>query len=118
MHILVPKKTILERDILNIVCEYLAKKQLFFWRSNNIPVFGKNSGGHMTWRSMPRYSRKGIPDIIVIHEGMFIGIEIKRPNAKLRPDQITFQEECAKNNAIYAVVHSLEEAENLINQYI
>ncbi len=99
----------LERDILNSVCQYLSEQGLFFWRSNNIPVFGRNNAGKMTFRSMPKHSLKGVPDIIVIVAGSFIGLEIKRPNAELRPDQITFRAKCIENGGHYHVIHSLDE---------
>ena len=112
------EKAILERDILNDVCGYLKENRFFFWRSNNIPVFGKNNGGKMTFRSMPRHSMKGVPDIIVVVEGQFLGIEVKRPKAKLRPDQNIFKGLCEAHGGKYHVVYSLDDIKQVMHKYI
>lgn len=112
------KKLPLEKDIQRECCEWLDKEGFFFWRSNNIPVFGQNNGGNRTFRSMGKYSPKGIPDIILIYNGKFIALEIKRPKAKLRPDQEVFQARCADNGAKYFVIHSLDELKEVYTDYI
>ncbi len=109
---------LLEKDIMNQCCQWLHNSGVFFWRSNNIPVFGRNNGGAMTHRSMPKFSIKGVPDIILVHEGMFIAIEVKRPKAKLRPDQEIFMEKTIKAGAHYHVVHSLDELIAVMHRYL
>lgn len=109
---------VLEKDIQREICEYLKKENFFFWRSNNIPVFGMNNGGNKTFRSMPKYTPKGIPDIIVIHHGNFIGLEVKRPKGKLRPDQIIFKENIEKAGGYYHEVHSVEEVDIIMSRYL
>jgi hypothetical protein len=114
----IKKKVPLERDILNDVCKWLQDNEFFFWRSNNIPVFGRNNAGKMAFRSMPKFSVKGVPDIIVIFEGVFIGIEVKKPSAPLRPDQIIFREKCVSNGAQYHVVYSLGDCIEIMSKYV
>lgn len=100
----------LEKDIQNTICKYLKAKKYFFWRNNNIPVYGRNNAGAMTFRSMGKYTMKGLPDIIIILNGIFIGVEVKRVGIKkLRPDQEIFQKLCIDNKTHYFVVHSLEQ---------
>lgn len=106
-----------EKDILREILEYLDKKQYFFWRSNNIPVFGKNNAGKMTFRSMPKYTPKGIPDIIIIKDGRFIGIEVKREKAKLKPEQEAFAARLTENGAYYHVARSVEEVDVILSRY-
>lgn len=107
----------LEKDIQREVCEWLDKNGYMFWRSNNIPVYGMNNGGKMTFRKLPKYTPRGIPDIMVVFEGRFIGIEVKRSGAKLRPEQITFKEKMEANGGYYAVVTSVEELDLLPELY-
>lgn len=102
----------LEKDIQRTICEWLTLKQLFFWRSNNIPVFGMNNGGQRTFRSLGKWTPRGIPDIILLIHGQFVGIEVKRPGRKLSPDQEIFKERCEKNGAVYLIVTSLEDLTN------
>lgn len=109
---------ILEKDIQREICEWLNTHKFFFWRSNNIPVFGMNNGGKKTFRSLPKYTPKGIPDIIVIHNGKFIGLEVKRPKAKLRPDQAIFKGNVEDNGGYYHEVHSVDEVDTIMSRYV
>ena len=110
----IDKKIPLEKDIQRAICDYLALKNYFFWRSNNIPVFGKNNAGFKTFRSLPKYTPRGIPDIIIIRKGEFIAVEVKRPKAKLRPEQAEFASKIVVHGGTYWVVHSLEEIIDLL----
>lgn len=76
------EKKPLEKEILNSICNYLGENKFFFWRANNIPVYGKNNAGKYMYRSLPKHTPKGIPDIIVVLRGIIIGIEVKRKDAK------------------------------------
>ena len=108
--------TPLEKEVQNTICEYLTLKGYLFWRNNTLPVFSRNNAGKMAFRSMGKYAMKGLPDIIIIKNGKFIGVEVKRQGINaLRPEQTRFQELCIKNNAYYIVVHSLEELLEQLN---
>lgn len=104
------KERVLEKDIQNAVCEFLQAKGYFFWRSNNIPVFGRNNAGKMTFRSMGKYTPRGVPDILVVHKGKFIGLEIKRDKqSKLSEYQEIFRDNMAKNGAYYYTIYSIDD---------
>jgi hypothetical protein len=102
----------LEKDIQRQICEWLQLKKYFFWRANNIPVYGKNNAGNKTFRSLPKFTPRGLPDIMLINKGIFVAIEVKRPGMKLRPEQADFGLKCVENNARYYVVSSIEDVEN------
>jgi hypothetical protein len=104
----------LEKDIQREICEYLNDNKYFFWRSNNIPVFGMNNGGKKTFRSLPKFTPRGIPDIILLHNSKFIGFEVKRPGEKLRPEQITFQSNCHGAGCDYYVVYCLNDVKKAL----
>ena len=96
-----------ENDIVKLICEYLFyKKDILFWRQNTSPIFNARAGAY---RAMPKFSLRGIPDIIVIKDGFFIGLEVKMPKNKQQQSQIDFQEGCEKAGGIYRVVHNLDE---------
>ncbi len=101
----------LEKDIQRAICDYLAAKKHFFWRSNNIPVFGRSNDGVKRFRALPKYTPKGLPDIIVIKEGKIIGIEVKRPGLKLRPDQAIFGFNLSEAGGVYMIAHSVADVE-------
>jgi hypothetical protein len=84
----------------------LALKHYLFWRNNNTPVYDARLG---TFRAMPKYTMRGLPDIIVIHEGWFIGLEVKRPGQRLSPDQKEFEDRCKETGAEYYLVRSVDD---------
>jgi len=94
----------LESDIQRAICDYLALKHYFFWRQNTAALFREGR-----YFSMPKHSLRGVPDIILIKNGRFIGIEVKRPGGKLSDHQIDFQRMCIKNGAEYIIATSVED---------
>lgn len=101
---------ILEKGIQREICDYLHSKGFFFWRNNTTPALGRfDKQGGYRFRSMPKYSLKGVPDIIVIFEGRFIGIEVKRDKGTLSDDQLKFSSQCFLAGGNYILVHSLAE---------
>lgn len=97
----------LEKDIQNLICEYLELKRYFFWRVNNIPVYNAQT---KSFRAMPKYARKGVPDIIVILlGGKFLGIEVKREGGKQSDKQKLFERQCKDLEAGYLLATSLDD---------
>lgn len=109
------EKTPLEKDTMREICEFLQDNYYFFWRSNNIPVFGKNNGGKMTFRALPKFTPRGLPDIIVVRNASFIAIEVKRIGAKLRPAQEDFKIKCNAHGGIYIVAYSCKDVELILS---
>lgn len=107
------KKPKLEKDIQREICAYLDEIGIMFWRSNNIPVFGRNNGGKMAFRALPKFTPRGLPDIMIIMRGKFIALEIKRPGALLKPDQVAFAKRVHLAGAMYFTVRSLQEVQDL-----
>lgn len=107
-----------ESDIQRKICDYLSSCGYFFWRSNNIPVFG---------RALPKYAAKGLPDICILWRGVFIGLEVKRPASSMREPNgrkvregglSKFQDEFGAkilfNDGQYHVVRSLHDVINVL----
>jgi len=104
------RKTPLEKDIQRDIADWLRLNQFLFWRSNNFPAMGRiGAGGEMRFRSMPKDTPRGLPDLMIIKDGVFIGIEVKREGNKLRPEQADFGMRLVQHGAKYHVVHSLAE---------
>lgn len=102
---------ILEADVLRELLVWLdsnaVQHNFLFWRSNNVPVFAKNNAGRMVYRSLPKHTPKGLPDIMLIYKGIFIGVEVKRPGAFLSPDQRAFMVSLKQHGGIYIVAQSV-----------
>ena len=56
---------------------------------------------------MPKYALKGVPDIIVIKQGRFIGLEVKTKDGRLSADQVEFGRRAKEQGAEYCVVRQL-----------
>lgn len=102
-----------EAEILKRTCERLQELGVYFWRNNNIPVFAQSNDGKYRFRALPKFGKKGLPDIFAIKEGRLYGIEVKRPSAPLRPEQTKIQEEFLSNGAVYVVVRTPEQIQQL-----
>lgn len=104
----------LEKDIQREICEWLNNNGFFFWRQNNIPVYSEGK-----FRAMPKYSSKGAPDIIILYDHKFIGLEVKVPDFwKFTDDQKRFKEKITENGGFYYIVTSLTEAVDIMTFFI
>lgn len=71
------------------------------------------NGGYGGYRSNP-YTMKGVPDIVCIINGMFVGFEVKTTKGRVSPDQLLFKKRCERAGGIYHVVRSADEALKLL----
>ena len=101
---------LLEKDIQLAICDYLALHKYFFWRQNTTSVYDPTN---KRFRSMPKYSKNGVPDIILIKDGMFIGLEVKRPTGKISDSQKEFQDGVEKVGGQYHVVTCIEDVQRI-----
>lgn len=103
----------LEKDIQKVICQYLFDlKHYFGWRQNTAPTVQKSAEGWQ-FRRMAAHTMKGTPDIILIKDGIFIGLEVKRPGGKQSDDQKEFEKNCLKAGGKYHIVTSLEDVRAL-----
>lgn len=99
-----------ESHIVSSICDYLAARRYFFWRQNTYGIFDTTTQRH---RALPKHSMRGVPDIILIREGAFIGLECKRPGGRLSPDQLLFRHRCQEAGAQYHTVTSIDDVQAL-----
>lgn len=99
-----------ESEIQSTVCEYLARKKHFFSRINNIPVYDSK---RKVFRALPKYTRKGFPDIMVLWQGYPVFLEIKAPKGRQSPEQKEFQADCEKQGIEYHIIKSLDDVINV-----
>jgi hypothetical protein len=106
----VQKSVVSESSIQTAICDYLSYKRLFFWRQNVNPIFDKKTN---TFRRMPAYSKNGVPDIILVKGGKFIGLEVKRPKGIQSEHQKTFEADCKKAGGEYYIITSVDDVQKL-----
>ncbi len=100
-----------EGRIQTEVCKHLRKKRVFFWRTNNQPVYDPKIGGY---RAMGEYALKGVADILAVDKtGRLIAIEVKTKTGRLSPDQFFFADRLTSRGGEYHVVRSLADIQEL-----
>jgi len=95
------------------VLKKLSDAGIMAWRQNNQPTHDpKMNNGYGGYRA--HNGMKGIPDIIAIVKGQFVGVEIKFGKDKLSPDQILFKRFCEHAGGTYLVIKTVEEVDNFL----
>ena len=61
--------------------------------------------------------RKGVPDLVILHSGRIMGLEVKRPGGTLSREQKEFRVEWERAGGIYAVIRSMEEGTALLEEW-
>lgn len=93
----------LEKDIQLEICQWLKENDFYFWRFRYMSRF--------PIKFIPR----GLPDIMILHQGKFIGLEIKVPGYwKYTDDQIAMKDLIISNGGRYHLITSLEEAQKIL----
>lgn len=102
-------------DLTKAVMKKLNKAGIFAWTQNNTPIFDpKLNHGYGAYRS--HGSLKGVPDIICILAGQFVGIEIKAGKDRLSADQLLFKKRCERSGGKYIVARSVDDVDNLLQK--
>lgn len=97
-----------ESEIVTECLSYLKGTGVLHWRNNNVPIKGRAFRGLL-----------GVPDVIVVlNDGRFCGLEMKKPGAMLSEDQKKFRDNCEKRNAVYLVINSKEELIEKLRGYL
>lgn len=99
-----------ESSIQNTICDYLALRNAFYWRQNTAPAFDWKTN---SFRRMPKHSLRGVPDIIVVRDGQFIGLEVKSATGRQSEDQKYFEENVKKAGGAYHLVRSLDDVKKI-----
>lgn len=99
-----------ETDIQRTICDYLQLKNYFFWRTNTTPIYDPT---RKAFRAMPKYALKGVPDVILVLDGVFVGLEVKTRSGRQNEAQAAFEKRVKEAGGRYYVVRSLDEVKEL-----
>lgn len=94
----------LEKTIKNQILNWLLHQPSTF--AFVCPTTGIFDAKRGFWRTS---SKRGIPDILCCANGCFVGIEVKTPTGRLRPDQKNFADALTQAGGIFILARSLEE---------
>jgi hypothetical protein len=101
-----------ENEVVSALCEYLSLKRYFFFRVNNTGLAMKTEEG-FRYRKMSKYSISGVPDIILIKDGVFWGIEAKKKGGRQSENQVEFERRCKQAGGQYHLCTSIDDLQAL-----
>ena len=94
----------IEQDLLNRTLAAVgALPGVLAWRNNTGALRDVNG-------RLVRFGAKGSPDVLVIANGRFIGIELKTRTGRQHPDQVTWQRACEAAGGVYVLARDVETA--------
>ena len=96
-----------EKHIQKAILDYLAFKKIFHYRQNS-GAFKTESGGYMRTASV-----SGLPDIVAIKDGLYIGLEVKTATGKQSKEQREIQNRITAAGGLYLVVRSLDDVRKI-----
>ena len=101
------KESQIQKEILHWL-SLQPKDQMFSWRMYTGPIVrGNPAKGKTFFTPNPC---PGLPDIIVIIKGRFVGLEIKQHKGRQSNEQKTFEQAIKKAGGFYFLIRSLDEA--------
>jgi hypothetical protein len=105
----------LEKDIQKAILDFLEwQKNIYFFRAGAGAVKtirGNGSTGYF------KTGKKGLPDIILLINGYFIGLEVKRPSGVQSEAQKSAQDDIEVAGGKYFLVRSIDDVEKIIKEY-
>lgn len=97
-----------EQEVQKAIIDYLQYHRVFCWKQNNTGVYK-----HSTGRYIPS-GKKGLPDIVAVVGGKFVGIECKRKGGVQTESQKLFQTQLERAGGLYILARSIEDVECLV----
>ena len=98
-----------ESKIQSAVLKRLKEKGVFCWRQNNLAVYDPKIRRYRAHTGL-----KGVPDIIAIIDGQFVGFEIKTPRGKQSADQLLFQKKTERHGGKYYIIRDVSEVDEIL----
>jgi len=98
-----------ENDVVSGICNYLSYRPWYFWRQNNIGTYDRKNE---TYRSLPKFSVRGVPDILVLAFNTIVFVECKTDTGKQSEAQKEFQAEVESRGYTYILARSVDDVIN------
>ncbi len=95
-----------EKQIQNAIEHYLTLKKHFFWK-NNTGAMKTEYGGFI------RFGAVGSPDICLVKDGFFIGIEVKTSKGKQSEGQKDFEKRLKEAGGEYYIIRSVDQLKEI-----
>ena len=105
----------LEKEIQKSILEFLEwQKNIYFFRAGAGAVKTIRKNGSMGFF---KTGKKGLPDIVLVLNGYFIGLEVKRPSGVQSEAQKEAQKDIESAGGKYFLVRSIDDVEKVLKEY-
>jgi hypothetical protein len=99
-----------EHDVQCAICDYLDIRRICYWAVPNGGHRSKSEAGRLKAEGV----RPGVPDITIVHEGQYYGLEVKRPKTlapkgRLSKNQKIMIEKIEEHGGEVKVVYSVQD---------
>jgi len=101
-----------EQAIETQIRHFLNLKGIFHWKAKTVGTFDQKRG---VFRQNASYM-KGVSDILGLHKGKLIAIEVKSAKGAVRPEQKVFIDEVNKRGGFAFVARSVEDVQEKLKE--
>jgi hypothetical protein len=102
------KPKVSEHDVQTQILNWLKQVGIYHYR--------QNTGGAKLKGFFVKFGKKGAPDIVAVHNGRYIGIEVKAKGGVQSPEQKSFQLDITKADGLYILAYSLEDVTKVLGR--
>ena len=95
----------LQRAVIQFLKLSGAPNLIFFACPNGVPMARRTIAHQLSIGLLP-----GVADLVIVHDGQAMFLEIKAKGGKQQPSQIAFEKLCKANSSAYAVVDNINDA--------
>jgi len=103
-----------ETPIQSAILNQLLWRKIFAWRNQRIPTPIRRGREIKGFRKADPQT-VGMPDIIAVINGRFIGIEVKSATGKQEPEQVEWQAKLERAGGQYILARSWEDVAAALN---
>jgi len=108
------KKRVREKDIENLILKYLnILPSTFAWKNNSTGVFDEKRGCYRS--SKNKWAINGVSDILGIHHGRCLAIEVKTKSGVTSDEQQQFIDRINKEGGIAGVARSIADVREILH---
>ena len=103
-----------EAELQRSILYYLNRQHdCFAWRNNSQGTFDPK---RQLYRRKVGFDIKGVSDILGVHRGRFIAIEVKSKTGKLSPAQIAFLSKINRMGGLALMVNDFSQVDRMLNE--
>ena len=108
-------KRVREKDIENLILKYLnILPSTFAFKVDNTGIYDEKSGSYRSRKGSNKID--GISDVLGVHHGRFLAIEVKTKTGKTSKDQQLFLDRIKKEGGISGVARNIDDVRRILEE--